>query len=298
MAIFGRRITRSGCRKDSLNLVLSVLLVSVLGGKALAEEGIVEINEARALAGGVSTGDTAGYPVTISEPGSYALTGNLIQSASTTTIMISADDVDLDLRGFKITNAIATENDEVSGARARNGSIGDGNLVLGPAAVVEDIKVTSGSIIVGMDSLVSHSAVSDAGSRAIRALDGSVILANRVEGAQSICILASNNVRIEKNKAKNCGDRGIDASFSAVLIGNIVTNGGSSFGISTADGSLLKGNIVRDTAGYGYRFASDAHVALKDNVFENNNGGNSNPQGLGGISQIGSNMCGGTLVCP
>ncbi len=70
---------------------------------ALAVDGVIEINEARALAGGVTPGDAPGYPVTISQSGSYRLTGNLSQSNPTKNVIdIWANDVTLDLNGFTL----------------------------------------------------------------------------------------------------------------------------------------------------------------------------------------------------
>lgn len=44
---------------------LGALLLG-LAGSAWAVDGVIDINQARALAGGVTPGDTAGFPVTIS----------------------------------------------------------------------------------------------------------------------------------------------------------------------------------------------------------------------------------------
>ena len=51
---------------------IALALASTLGlaGQAYAVDGVIEINQARALAGGVTPGDTAGFPVTISVSGS------------------------------------------------------------------------------------------------------------------------------------------------------------------------------------------------------------------------------------
>jgi hypothetical protein len=46
---------------------------------APADDGVIEIDAARAAAGGVTSGDTPGYPVTIDRGGSYRLTGNLLR---------------------------------------------------------------------------------------------------------------------------------------------------------------------------------------------------------------------------
>ena len=45
---------------------------------ALAVDGVIEINQARALAGGVTPGDTAGFPVSLNDSGSYRLTSDLV----------------------------------------------------------------------------------------------------------------------------------------------------------------------------------------------------------------------------
>lgn len=74
-----RHLTRTG---SFLALAAAILLAPA--GQALAAEGVIQINQARALAGGVTPGDEPGFPVTISQPGSYRLTGNLTTAASDT----------------------------------------------------------------------------------------------------------------------------------------------------------------------------------------------------------------------
>jgi hypothetical protein len=86
---------------------MAVALCSVAAGGALASDGVIEINQVRALAGGVTPGDSPDFPVTIDRPGSYVLTGNLdVQGApapySTTAIefVAGAEGATLDLNGF------------------------------------------------------------------------------------------------------------------------------------------------------------------------------------------------------
>lgn len=70
---------------------------------AFALDGVVLINQSQALAGNVTAGDTPGFPVTLSQSGSYRLTGDLVvPDANTTAIRITADHVTLDLNGFAI----------------------------------------------------------------------------------------------------------------------------------------------------------------------------------------------------
>lgn len=69
---------------------------------ALSAEGAVEINQARAEAGGVTPADLPGFPVTLATPGSYVLTGELAAPGDATAIEVLADDVSLDLGGFSV----------------------------------------------------------------------------------------------------------------------------------------------------------------------------------------------------
>lgn len=92
---------------------LGLPLALVAMRSAHAVDGVIEINQVRAKAGGVTPGDTPLFPVLISQPGSYRLTGNLdVTDASarpggtlaenTTAIQVTADDVTIDLNGFMI----------------------------------------------------------------------------------------------------------------------------------------------------------------------------------------------------
>lgn len=89
------------------------LLALMASGPAQAVDGVIEINQVKAKVGGVTPGDTPLFPVTISQPGSYRLTGNLdVTDASarppgtlaenTTAILVTAGNVTIDLNGFTI----------------------------------------------------------------------------------------------------------------------------------------------------------------------------------------------------
>jgi parallel beta-helix repeat protein len=68
-----------------------------------AVDGVVLISQVQALAGNVTPGDAPGFPVTISVLGSYRLSGNLtVPDANSVAILITADNVSLDLNGFSI----------------------------------------------------------------------------------------------------------------------------------------------------------------------------------------------------
>ncbi len=86
---------------------LVLLLAALEVPRARAAEGALEIDQIRALAGGLTPGDTPGFPVTLSRRGAYRLTSNLDvrgqpTPAEVTAIVVTADEVSLDLAGFAV----------------------------------------------------------------------------------------------------------------------------------------------------------------------------------------------------
>ena len=82
------------------NVLRACIFMAVLGCvPAFAIDGVVLINQASVVASG-------GFPVKITQTGSYKLSGNLMVPAETNGIEISAIGVNLDLNGFSITGPI------------------------------------------------------------------------------------------------------------------------------------------------------------------------------------------------
>jgi len=89
------------------SLFIAAALIST-GSAALAQ---ATIDQNKALAGGFLPGDSAGFPITITQPGSYKLMSNLVVPPNVEGIQISADGVTLDLNGFKISSTgVCTQN--------------------------------------------------------------------------------------------------------------------------------------------------------------------------------------------
>jgi hypothetical protein len=83
------------------------LLVVTLSTPILAVDGVLEINQSCAELTGCVPGDTPGFPVTISAPGSYRLTGNLtLPDQNATGILVKDDNVSIDLGGFGIMGPV------------------------------------------------------------------------------------------------------------------------------------------------------------------------------------------------
>jgi hypothetical protein len=89
--------------------------------------GVITIDQAKAEAGGITPGDAPGFPITISQPGSYRLMGHLaVADMAVTAIRITHPDVTLDLNGFTVrgpnvcsvsTGWLTCTSDAISGPR-------------------------------------------------------------------------------------------------------------------------------------------------------------------------------------
>ena len=106
----------------------AIAVVLVLADPALAVDGVIEINQARAAAGNVTAGDGPGFPVVISAQGSYRLTSDLIVTPGQDGIDVTTSFVTIDLNGFNIVGGAGGVTDGISiqnatGVEVRNGNI-------------------------------------------------------------------------------------------------------------------------------------------------------------------------------
>lgn len=146
-----------------------------LGVAAHAGDGVIEINQTKALAGNVTPGDTPGFPVLLTQSGSYRLTSSLTVPAGGTGIIVNNFDTTIDLGGFTI------EGTYTCCAASGSGS--------GIQSVVSRIKIASGNITgfglhgiqLGGFSHVEGVLVRQVGGNGIELGSGGVALANRVD---------------------------------------------------------------------------------------------------------------------
>ena len=137
------------------NVALSIVAMAFTSMCVVAQP--VQISQAT-IAASTANRSTNGFPFTISQPGSYILTSNLVVPPNTHGIIITSDNVTLDLNGFTIsgpiqctgsgasltcTSSVTTDGvfaaNTTSNLTVRNGSavgftngvlmVGDGNLV-------------------------------------------------------------------------------------------------------------------------------------------------------------------------
>lgn len=300
-----------------------VVIVALVGavGTASAVDGVLEINQTCANNGGCFSGDTAGWPVTITKSGSYRLTSNLYTvSTATTAVQVSTGAVTLDLNGFEISCNAPGSFCLVSGSEGygvdassqndvtvRNGKITGRALFgiyAGNRARVEHISVVNvggqgiSGIVVGSESIVTDNAAAGNGGSGISTGDYCTITNNRVQGNGSGGIAAAANSTAKDNIAAENQGFGISMAASGTIVNNTVF-GNVSGGVLAQGGATLIGNTVHDNVGPGFTLNSLAGYA--NNVLTSNNGNafgsNANPEVTGGI-QIGTNVCGSDTVCP
>jgi hypothetical protein len=258
---------------------LALLCAAVAApGRAAAADGIVEIDQTRAVAGGVTPGDAAGFPVTLSEPGSYRLMGSLLVPAGTPSgVEITADDVSLDLGGFSIvgpggtTTASGISFSGRFNVEVRNGAIeGMGNGVYGDGRGhrVLDLRVSGaarnwGIRLTGDSHLVEGCTVS-ASDTGISTGPGSLVRRNSVTAGTGYGVLVDDaSVVVENVVAK--GDYGIVAGDGSVVAGCSAL-GSSIAGILAGNGSSLTQNSATGNASTGIGAGAGAVVARNSSV--------------------------------
>jgi hypothetical protein len=282
---------------------LSVYLLTILAGhwvapSAFADAGAIEINDAKAVAGGLNgslVDDPAGYPVVITQSGAYVLTGNLsVANAGDTAIEVLADDVSVDLRGFSLSGVVTCSNSGsalscsatgggfgIAGSTAarmtvRNGTVrgfANAGLYVGSASVVEHVTVVENGghgIRTGGDSSVRYCTSSRNFGSGVLVADRAFVehcrinrnLVDGVETSGGFGFLTVRNNEIWEN-----GVKGIDGNQSAVIEGNrIRENEGQ--GIDTTNGAIARGNTVEFNGGTGIHadHASGNVVRFNDGV--------------------------------
>ena len=288
------------------------LALMAIDQPAFGVDGVTEINQARATAGGVTPSDSPGFPVTLDHPGSYRLTGNLVvTSENTTAIVISSGNVTLDLNGF----AIACN----TGVAPCGAGSGDGIDASGQAniAIVNGTVRDMGDsgIVTGVDARIEGVRALGNHANGISTLHSSSLIGNTASDNGNDGLTAGVSSTIVNNTMRNNGRGGVETSTGCTIAGNtanentvfgIYCNGGCTIDHNTLDEngtgvSLLGGNnIVGNTARNNANFAlvcigSDSGYSL--NTFTGNNGGGDNAQ-VNGCTPMGSNFCGTNTACP
>lgn len=261
----------------SLAAILFAVSAALLASPAAAQGEIV-ITQAKALAGNVTPGDTAGYPVTLSLSGSYILGGNLTVPANQNGISINAHNVDLDLNGFAIIGNGVAYNGILSGygeSRIHNGAINRfrsaGILLRNNVWMIEDMRITRnggmGIDAFGSDLItVRTSTIASNGTYGMLLDDNAVVESNTVAKNTDVGVFISQGGRVEGNEVSDNGDQGI-----------VINNGG-----------IVTANSIRSNGSYGIDNGPSGVSITNNSLYLNNSAGTE--QILGGINGYG-NAC-------
>ncbi|MEO8603523.1 MAG: right-handed parallel beta-helix repeat-containing protein [bacterium] len=231
-------------------VTIALLLSLGFAGVARGIDGVIEINQARALAGGVTNDDDPGFPVSLSQAGSYRLTSDLtLPDGSTNGIIIGDSFVQIDLNGF----AVRGPNTWAGGAASCSAG-GNGRGIYSPSA---------------NNAVVSNGGVFGAGGSGI-ALYGR---GNRVERVIT---------------EQNCGV-GVDLGEASMIIDAIARRNYTS-GFSMAQNGRVSGSIADANGSYGifpyYGYTSIERCVVTGNT---KGGINAGPSTLVRHSQVNNN---------
>lgn len=289
-----RRHTKIGFH----SVIVFAALQTLAATPADAVDGVIEINQARALVGGITASDTPGFPVTIRESGSFRLTGNLTVAGSTEAlnIFVGGDDVTVDLNGFTIQGPGTGSAIGISGGGGSirttiiNGNVkgfGGGGVNVLNFAHIENVRSISNGgvgIRVGPNSRVMNCVANDNGNTGIFGTE-SVITDNQVDNNQGMGIDCSKCV-VRRNVATRNLIHGING-IESTITDNVASQNQSS-GIDSLASTVLRNAMNRNTS-----WGVSGKGGYGNNVLNNNNGSvDATNQADAGMFQIGTNVCG------
>lgn len=328
-------------REEALSPLGVAMGLAVLGLAAAtgaqASDGVLEINQTCAEETGCFPGDSAGFPVTIQNTGSYRLTGNLvIPNENTSAIVISRPSVTVDLGGFEITRTLCsgatsscrptsgigsgiTASSIYRGITVRNGTITGmgtrGILLQGSQNSVEQLRLRWNRLdgaLLGDAARVVDSSAFENGRNGVEVGNGGTIAGNTLRGNLRYGVETSTGARVDGNAAQGNVLLGILARSGSTITGNAVSQNVGDGIAGFGSGCLLVGNTSFDNGGRGLIAGSGSSVArnavrgntglgmdLAADVAYRENVVSDNAGGsvLGGINLF-SNSCNGTTTCP
>ncbi len=272
--------------RSMLNYAAVLIGTIALAGIASATDGVIEINQAKALAGEVTPGDPAGFPVVLNSGGSYRLTSDLstafLGAGGTTVSVIQSflGNINLDLNGFTVAGPnLAGTASCINFSGGANVRVSNGTVQQCP---LHGIDVSGGSV-----DLVIAANNKGSGIRLnngwIDRSEASYNLARGVDGF---------TVTVRNTTAFGNGGDGIYLAAGLVEGCNLSTNTGAGIKIG---GGLVRGSRSGNNTGFQLH-CDGAFCALNANIFENCAGA-SCLTGLTAHIPAGSNYC-GNVVCP
>jgi len=228
------------------------ILFAGLSGCLFAVDGVVLIDQNRALAGGVTPGDAAGFPVTLSLPGTYRLSGNLtVPDANTNGIEVKANNVVIDLNGFSILGPTVCPIGSTT--TSNNGE----TIVTACSPTGTGVGVKAGD-----PYTISSTGPVANGQVGVHVINGTI------SGMGSHGVILGPGGRVENVSLQSNGGNGVLSGRGSIVRNNIgIGNGGIGFFVGNA--SIIQGNTATLNMGLGFEVGSGLTF---DNVAGKNGG--------------------------
>ncbi len=289
--------------------------------RANAADGRIEINQSAALAGGVTSCDTPGFPVTLCKSGAYVLTSDLdYDGTASGGIVATVDDVSIDLNGMAVRGTNVC-------------TVGASGWVVGGCG-----GGTNHGVQLGARSVVENGRVIGARGVGVLMDDGGAARDLIISDCADSGMLVSGRARVTRITSRRNASRGFslgtvvardivalqngsDGLFvgNSSTIENVTASQNASIGIWLSQGSRLAGFTSERNAAQGLLAQDGAVVdsgSIRDNGVSNANafglfgfGGASfrgvnitasaggNPSTTSGMANAGGNFCQG-VPCP
>jgi hypothetical protein len=255
---------------------------------AAAVDGLILIDQNKALAGNVTPGDAPGFPVTITKSGSYRLSSDLsVPDADTTAIDVTtaAGDVTIDLNGFSIVGPVVCTGSSAANPVTSCAPTPSSPSIFGPGVGVRAAPDRSLTIRNGTIRGMGRHGIFVFNAPQAR-VEGMMVIGNGAYGIFGGLASISDNI-VEGNL--------LDAIvFNQGLVrgNNVRRNGGHGI-VSTGIGGIISGNNIYRNGGAGLRSLANSPYSF--NNLDNNFGGFVDPASSG--FNAGGNSCNGG-TCP
>ena len=207
-------------------------------------------------------------PYTISQPGSYYLAGNITAAANTNGIIISADNVTLDLNGFALIGGGGGSGTGITSngqnARIVNGVIRGwaSNGVAAINSTFEELRLWSNGgkgLAVGGGSRIKNCVAAGNGGYGFSLSDSGSIIDSVAYGNSGIGIVAGGGCLIKNCVATGNGGGGCSVSSSNSSVVDSVASNNSGIGINidaaygcTVVHCAVSGNTAQGIQGSGF----------------------------------------------
>jgi parallel beta-helix repeat protein len=213
------------------------LVVTVVSPAAFAVDGVLEINQTCAANSGCFSGDLPGFPVAITEPGSYRLTSNLTGGISSA---LEVSDVTIDLNGFTLTGAADSNGIQITNGdnwEIRNGT------VRGFINGIQQSSASNGHRVIGVRVLGNTRLGIQISGDGSHRVEGCTVIGNGADGDREGISIAGKSTVIGNTVSDNFGF-GMSLGAGTGYGENVIANngggtvvGGVQLGINVCDGS-------------------------------------------------------------